>query len=94
MFPRTGPAIKANREAKMNQELQERIQAAKQELQQIQNEFEDGSLPYLVVDMAVSAVIMAWHFSRNDPWLARHNWDNVTHTIETVDFMLYPDPTE
>lgn len=78
----------------MNQELQEKIQAVQQELRQIQNELEDGSLPYLVVDMAVSAVIMAWHFNRNESGLARHNFNNVTHTVETVDFMLYPDPTE
>ena len=78
----------------MDQELQERLKAVQQELRQIQSEMKDESLPYLAVDMAVSSVIMAWHFNRNEPGLARHNFNDLTHTVETVDFQLYPDPTE
>ena len=78
----------------MDQELQARLKAVQQELRQIQNEMEEDSLPYLSVDMAVSAVVMAWHLNRNERGLARHNMGTLIYIVETADILLNPKPTE
>jgi hypothetical protein len=68
----------------MSQEIQERLLKVQEELRQIQAELSETEYPRLAVDMAVSAVNMAWHANRNEYGLAKHN---LTDLLAVADYI-------
>jgi hypothetical protein len=72
----------------MSQEIQARLEKVQEELRALQGEMSVPGTSYLSLDVAVSAVICAWHLQRKERGLAKHNFENVKEVVPKLEFLF------
>ncbi len=71
-----------------NQEYIARLEKVQAELRELQNEVAEPGTSFLALDIAVSAVIIAWHMPRKERGMARHNFEDIQNVVPKLELLF------